>query len=106
MKLDQNTSATHAPKPLPAALRPTWYVRSMRITSKGQVTIPAQIRERAGLLPNTEVDFVVSRGSVRIIRKVAKTVGRDRGDRAVAALRGTATTGRSTDRILRVTRDR
>ena len=29
----------------------------MRITSKGQVTIPADIRERAGLLPHTEVDF-------------------------------------------------
>ena len=29
----------------------------MRITSKGQVTIPAEIRERAGLLPQTEVEF-------------------------------------------------
>jgi AbrB family looped-hinge helix DNA binding protein len=29
----------------------------MRITSKGQVTIPAKIREQAGLLPHTEVDF-------------------------------------------------
>ncbi|MCC6237233.1 MAG: AbrB/MazE/SpoVT family DNA-binding domain-containing protein, partial [Dehalococcoidia bacterium] len=27
----------------------------MRITSKGQVTIPQEIRERAGLLPHTEV---------------------------------------------------
>ena len=25
----------------------------MRITSKGQVTIPAEIREQAGLLPHT-----------------------------------------------------
>ena len=29
----------------------------MRITSKGQVTIPVAIREKAGLLPGTEVDF-------------------------------------------------
>ena len=29
----------------------------MRITSKGQVTIPHEIRERAGLLPHTEVDL-------------------------------------------------
>ncbi len=29
----------------------------MRITSKGQVTIPIDIRERAGLMPNTEVEF-------------------------------------------------
>ena len=30
---------------------------AMRITSKGQVTIPASIRAQAGLLPNSEVDF-------------------------------------------------
>lgn len=36
----------------------------MRITSKGQVTIPQDIREKHGLLPNTEVDFVVERGRV------------------------------------------
>jgi AbrB family looped-hinge helix DNA binding protein len=29
----------------------------MRITSKGQVTIPVEIREQAGLLPGTDVDF-------------------------------------------------
>ena len=33
----------------------------MRITSKGQVTIPQEVRERFGLLPDTEVDFVVKR---------------------------------------------
>ncbi len=31
----------------------------MRITSKGQVTIPVEIRERLGLLPDCEVEFVV-----------------------------------------------
>jgi AbrB family looped-hinge helix DNA binding protein len=36
----------------------------MKITSKGQVTIPQEIREKHGLLPNTEVDFVVERGRV------------------------------------------
>ena len=30
----------------------------MRITSKGQVTIPADIRAEAGLLPHTEVEFI------------------------------------------------
>ena len=29
----------------------------MRVTSKGQVTIPIELRERVGLLPGTEVDF-------------------------------------------------
>ena len=31
----------------------------MRITSKGQVTIPVEIREQLGLTPNTEVEFEV-----------------------------------------------
>ncbi len=35
----------------------------MRITSKGQVTIPLAIREQAGFLPETEVEFIMS-GSV------------------------------------------
>lgn len=34
----------------------------MRITSKGQVTIPQAIREELGLHPNTEVEFAVEMG--------------------------------------------
>lgn len=41
----------------------------MRITSKGQVTIPQAIREKAGLLPHTEVEFDYVRGKV-ILRPV------------------------------------
>lgn len=43
----------------------------MNITSKGQVTIPIDIREKLGLLPNTRVEFDV-RGTEVIIRKAAK----------------------------------
>ena len=39
-----------------------------KVTSKGQVTIPQDIRERAGLLPGTEMQFSLSGGSVRIRR--------------------------------------
>ena len=39
----------------------------MRITSKGQVTIPQAIREELGLLPNTEVEFAIERG-VAVLR--------------------------------------
>lgn len=39
----------------------------MKITSKGQVTIPQAVREKAGLLPHSEVEFVVNaRGEVVI----------------------------------------
>src|SRR5680860_1746311 len=41
----------------------------MRITTKGQVTIPQHIRERLGLLPHTEVDFTLE-GEVAYLRKV------------------------------------
>ena len=59
----------------------------MRITSKGEVTIPAEIRERAGFLPQTEVEFQFDGRSVRIVR--AKAGERDgRGARVVAHLRG------------------
>ena len=37
----------------------------MRITSKGQVTIPVEIREKLGLFPNSEVDFDVDGNAVR-----------------------------------------
>ena len=38
----------------------------MRITSKGQVPIPIEIRERLGLLPNSEVEFEVEGSAMRI----------------------------------------
>lgn len=43
----------------------------MRITSKGQVTIPVGIREQAGLLPHTQVDFELDGDVVRIVRTKA-----------------------------------
>ena len=58
----------------------------MKITTKGQVTIPQDIREEFGLLPNTDVEFVRDgRGGVRL-RKSAKAG--TRGAELVAALRG------------------
>lgn len=78
----------------------------MRITSKGQVTIPIEIRERTGLLPNTEVEFVLARGQVRLVRKAVGAAKRGRGERAVARLRGAATSPMSTDEILALTRRR
>ncbi len=73
----------------------------MKITSKGQVTIPAEIREKAGLLPDTEVDFVYAHGKV-FIRKTAGTRRRGRG--LVARLRGKGAVRMSTDQIMALTR--
>ena len=76
----------------------------MRITSKGQVTIPQDVRLRLGLLPHTEVQFEIAGDHARI-RKAAKQSGiGHRGRSALEVLRGTADTRMSTDEILALTR--
>jgi AbrB family looped-hinge helix DNA binding protein len=77
----------------------------MRITSKGQVTIPQDIRERTGLLPNTNVDFVLDGDLVFLIKSEDRGTRPTRGQRAVAALRGhPPTTGMTTDEIMALMR--
>lgn len=73
----------------------------MRITSKGQVTIPQDIRNRLGLLPETEVEFEIVGSAVRI-RKARGKGGRGRS--VVERLRGSSTVRLSTDEIMRMTR--
>jgi AbrB family looped-hinge helix DNA binding protein len=75
----------------------------MRITSKGQVTIPVEIREQAGLLPHTEVDFDSDGKVVRIIPAAVQTE-KGRGARLVAHLRGRGDVAMSTDAIMALTR--
>ena len=75
----------------------------MRITSKGQVTIPADIRERAGLLPDTEVEFEFD-GEVVSIRRASAGKKANRGRRLVAHLRGRGDVAMSTDEIMALTR--
>jgi AbrB family looped-hinge helix DNA binding protein len=77
----------------------------MRVTSKGQVTIPAEIRERAGLLPHTEVVFEYDGKVVRILRARGQSK-RSRGARIVAHLRGRGDIAMSTDAIMALTRAR
>jgi AbrB family looped-hinge helix DNA binding protein len=75
----------------------------MRITSKGQVTIPVDIRERAGLLPHTEVDFEFDGKMVRIVRARARNKD-GRGARIGAHLRRRGNVAVSTDAIMALTR--
>ena len=77
----------------------------MRITSKGQVTIPVDIREKAGLMPNTEVEFEFDGQTVRIVPSRGG-VRTSRGARIVARLRGTGDIAMSTDEIMALTRRR
>lgn len=73
----------------------------MRLTSKGQVTIPLDIRERLGLLPQTEVEFEVDGDAVRI-RPARRSTAR--GDALIARMRGVAPRGLTTDQIMALTR--
>jgi AbrB family looped-hinge helix DNA binding protein len=74
----------------------------MRITSKGQVTIPAHIREKAGLLPNTEVEFVPDGASVKIVKSTARS--RKKSKHWLEQLRGSATVKLTTAEIMKMTR--
>jgi len=73
----------------------------MRITAKGQVTIPVEIREKLGLLPDTEVEFELS-GNVARLRKARRPSGR--GRRIVQRLRGRGDVRLTTDEIMALTR--
>ncbi len=70
----------------------------MRVTSKGQVTIPQDVRRRLGIEPGTEVDFEIAEDGVRLVRRPSGT-----GTALVARMRGRRLT-MSTDEILALTR--
>lgn len=73
----------------------------MKITTKGQVTIPIEIREKHGLWPNTEVEFIERNGQVYIKKQ---SQAESRGNRTVQTMRGKAEVGMSTDQIMKLTR--
>lgn len=75
---------------------------TVRITSKGQVTIPEEIRNRLGLLPHTEVTLEVEGDAVRIRRTNDHRPG---GKMLIHHLRGRATGVLTSDEIMHLTRD-
>ncbi|TRO81748.1 AbrB/MazE/SpoVT family DNA-binding domain-containing protein [Desulfuromonas acetexigens] len=72
----------------------------MKVTSKGQVTIPKGVREKLGIAPLNEVEFVEEKGRVFLVKK---GVG-ESGSKEFARLRGCATVRMSTEEIMRLTR--
>ena len=69
----------------------------MRVTSKGQVTIPKRIREKLGILPNSEVRFVEENDRVYLVKDKSQASPFER-------LRGSATIKMTTDEIMALTR--
>jgi len=76
----------------------------MRITSKGQVTIPQDVRERAGLMPGTDVAFEVEAGEVRLVKTAGSGERKTRGQKLVDGLRGCGDFRMSTDEIVSLMR--
>lgn len=74
----------------------------MRITSKGQVTIPLWVREKYGFMPETDIEFVERDGGVAL--KAAGSEKPDRGQQLVSQLRGRAERSISTEEIMRLSR--
>ena len=73
----------------------------MRVTEKGQVTIPKELRDELGIGAGSEVDFERADDTI-VIRKVSDGVGR--GARLLDQLRGRGDVAMSTDEIMALTR--
>ncbi|MCJ7809170.1 MAG: AbrB/MazE/SpoVT family DNA-binding domain-containing protein [Desulfobulbaceae bacterium] len=72
----------------------------MRVTTKGQVTIPQHIREKLGITPATEVDFVEEENRIFLVKRK----GEKTASRKFRKLRGVATVKMTTDEIMALTR--
>ncbi|MGD9702334.1 MAG: AbrB/MazE/SpoVT family DNA-binding domain-containing protein [Acidimicrobiia bacterium] len=73
----------------------------MKVTEKGQVTIPKDIRDALGIGEGTEVEFERA-GDEIVLRKVVD--GPTRGDRIAGRLRGRGDVSMTTDEIMALTR--
>jgi AbrB family looped-hinge helix DNA binding protein len=73
----------------------------MRVTTKGQVTIPQHVREELGIKPHSEVDFIkMEDGTFRLVKLKINKLKKSRFRR----IRGTATVKMTTDEIMALTR--
>ncbi|MFI9380267.1 AbrB/MazE/SpoVT family DNA-binding domain-containing protein [Kutzneria sp. NPDC052558] len=50
----------------------------MKITSRGRVTIPVEIREQCGLRPGDEIKFVIDEHGVRVVKDIGQATGERR----------------------------
>jgi AbrB family looped-hinge helix DNA binding protein len=72
----------------------------MRVTSKGQVTIPQDIREKFGITPAVEIDFIEEKNRIYLVTRK----GQAKNTHKFRKLRGIANVKMTTDEILALTR--
>ena len=70
----------------------------MRVTQKGQVTIPVEVRRALGIHAGSNVQFELEENGARLF------VDRERAPGEIARLRGAGSGALSTDEILALTR--
>ena len=73
----------------------------MRVTSKGQVTIPQHIRIKLDIAPATEVEFIEDHERIYLVKKRDDKPHKQRFKK----LRGITTVKMSTDEIMSLTRE-
>jgi AbrB family looped-hinge helix DNA binding protein len=71
----------------------------MKVSAKGQVTIPQRIRQKFGITPKTQMEFIEEKGRVYLVKKTAGDLPRE-----FAKSRGIATVKMTTDEIMALTR--
>jgi len=72
----------------------------MRVTTKGQVTIPQSIRQKLGISPAVEIDFIEEKGRIYLVKGKGENIKPHKFRR----LRGIATVKMTTDEIMALTR--
>ncbi len=73
----------------------------MKVTIKGQVTIPQVIREKLGITPATEIDFIEENDRVYLVKKKGTGIA----NRRFRNLRGISKIKMTTDEIMALTRE-
>jgi len=70
----------------------------MRVTQKGQITIPVEVRRALGIHAGSDVQFELEENGARLVVDPQRTAGE------IARLRGAGSGALSTDEILALTR--
>ena len=71
----------------------------MKISERGQITIPQPLRDRYGLLPDTEVEFIEREGGLMLMKSPGNLRKR------IQAMYGQVKTGMTTDELMALLRD-
>ncbi len=76
----------------------------MKVTVKGQITIPIALRERFGLSPGTEVEFVAAEDVLQVKPRKRARKSDSAFDHWLAKASGSAIPGMTTDQLMAITR--